>query len=274
MNLTVQYKSPEDGQWGGLKVNRATNETYWSGMVGELAYDRADVCTAFVGETKTRKKVLDFSVGFAADATTITVSADGGSSKASVDAKVFLLVFTLGPWLALATAFPLITICSAALSLTANEQEKGPSTLSCALGEGMTKLFLAVLQRGPEADGITSVSSKILFITVHSFGFIIFVYYTGDLTATMTSGNRLPPITTFEDVMNFDYSVMVTAGTQGEAWLKRAPPSSAMDKVARTRMISVSVAGQEGIEGQKRRMEEDRKLLLWDSALTFALDNR
>jgi hypothetical protein len=181
-------------------------------MVGQLAEGSADVATGAVAETEDRRSVADFSLAFFNDYTTLTVALASGR-RAPVDAAVFLLVFRLPPWVALLTALMSVTLVHAAVEASVGDKMPrressvelslapvgaGGATWVKGLGDGLVKLFLAVIQRGPELPRLSSLSSKVLFLTVHALGFLIFTYYTGDLTATMTSGNRLPGIKSFQ----------------------------------------------------------------------------
>ena len=44
--LTINYHRPEDNEWG--KIKKSGNESAWSGMIGEVAYKRADVCLSAI----------------------------------------------------------------------------------------------------------------------------------------------------------------------------------------------------------------------------------
>jgi hypothetical protein len=74
--------------------------------------------------------------------------------------------------------------------------------------------------------------------------------------------------------VDFEYTVVSAAGAQAEAWLKNAPPDTAMETVGRERLLSLPMVGQEGIESLKQELLTRPRTVLWDSSLTFALDDR
>ncbi len=53
-HVSLQNVSPSDGEWGVLKVRNDTGESYWTGLVGDLAEGRADVCASSLTITEER----------------------------------------------------------------------------------------------------------------------------------------------------------------------------------------------------------------------------
>ena len=60
--------------------------------------------------------------------------------------------------------------------------------------------------------------------------FLVFAYYTTDITSEMTSGGPKIPIRTFDDVVHYDYRV-VNHSPYFAYFLKSAKPGTAMNTV-------------------------------------------
>ena len=78
------------------------------------------------------------------------------------------------------------------------------------LGSDLASVYLYAIQMGEHAN--TNVKSiRVLTLSMSMLTFLIFTYYVNDITATMTSGPREHPIKNFEDVLYYDYSVVVAS---------------------------------------------------------------
>ena len=75
---------------------------------------------------------------------------------------------------------------------------------------------------------LKTVSAKVIFFAASLGSYLIFEYYTSDLTARMTSGPSPVPIRSFQDVIDRDYKVITRPGTSNHEFLKAAAEGSAM----------------------------------------------
>jgi hypothetical protein len=121
---------------------------------------------------------------------------------------------------------------------------------------------------------IRSLSAKILFLISGLSTYLIFTYYTSDLTARMTSGPPPVSIGSFQDVLNSGYKVMVLADTSNHIYLKTAKPDSAMSKVFKERMEgnpeAFAKTPKESLEIPLTRPNT----LLFDSVMVVIVDSR
>ena len=60
--FTLAYHRPYDGEWGNIK--KKGNQSYWSGIVGEVVYNRADIGMSAITIQQSRCKVVTPSVGY------------------------------------------------------------------------------------------------------------------------------------------------------------------------------------------------------------------
>ena len=76
--------------------------------------------------------------------------------------------------------------------------------------------------------GVKSASARILFYITSVSAYLLFAYYTCDLTARMTSGPAPVPIRSFRDVIDRDYRVVVRGSTSNHEFLKTAREGTPM----------------------------------------------
>ena len=58
LNFSTEIVPPIDREWGSIMDDNVT----WSGMIGDLAYGRADISTALLSPSFERNDVIDFSI--------------------------------------------------------------------------------------------------------------------------------------------------------------------------------------------------------------------
>ena len=66
--------------------------------------------------------------------------------------------------------------------------------------------------------------------------YLIFSYYSADLTARMTLGPPQPSIKSFDDVIKYGYNVMTFEATSWHELLKNSLPGTAMSRVYNEKM--------------------------------------
>ena len=103
------------------------------------------------------------------------------------------------------------------------------------------------------------LASRMLTLTMSILTLLFFVFYTGDITAEMTSGPSDIPIGSFEDVIYHNYKV-ITASAYYENILARSKPGSAMLEVFKSHF-----------EGESHYKNEDEvmKAMIRDSKALY-----
>ena len=89
--------------------------------------------------------------------------------------------------------------------------------------EGFVFAYLILLQIGYQDYRVQSISMRLVVFSACLFSYIIFSYYTADLTSLMTSGPPRVSLKSFEEALEADYKFMVWPDTSYESLLKFAP---------------------------------------------------
>ncbi len=207
--------SPPDGNWGSQDTWE-NGTKIWNGMVRQLELKEVDLCGASLTITEERSQVIDFSIGVLQDIISISVpnpALAGGQAK-DINILVFLTVFTKTAWLGiLVTAI----ISSAVYALVALFQKDSFASALNYLHHfalGMQDFFLSLIQRNSNTgQHLKLTAARVLMVTTSSLTFILFTYYGGDLTATMTAGLPAPSLKSFQDILDSEYKFHLSKGT-------------------------------------------------------------
>jgi hypothetical protein len=138
---------------------------------------------------------------------------------------------------------------------------------------GVSLVMLMIMQIGYKVS-IKTFSAKFLLLTTCATTWIIFTYYTSDLTARMTSGPADIPIKSFHDVKEQDFTVITMSDTSNHMFLKLSQPGSAMNSFYYDTMHENDNAYIDTIEDAINFLLNTKKVLYWDSALELAKDSR
>jgi hypothetical protein len=138
---------------------------------------------------------------------------------------------------------------------------------------GISLVMLMIMQIGYKVS-IENFSAKSLLLTTCATTWIIFTYYTSDLTARMTSGPADIPIKSFHDVKEQDFKVITMSDTSGHMFLKLSQPGSAMNSFYYNNMHENDDAYIDTIEEVIDILLNTKKVLYWSSAFELAEDSR
>jgi ABC-type amino acid transport substrate-binding protein len=265
--LWKSFQLSKDGKWGGKNEDGET----WNGLVRMLMDKEIDISTGGLSQIKERNEVVDFSIPLAEDKTTlITPKTTGQATRI----WVYLEIFPPETWSVCAAmlfgiALGFLIINNSGENLLHRSDD--PEAFSLFNSVALSMLLLMQLDYGVV---IRSLSAKILFLISGLSTYLIFTYYTSDLTARMTSGPPPVSIGSFQDVLNSGYKVMVLADTSNHIYLKTAKPDSAMSKVFKERMEgnpeAFAKTPKESLEIPLTRPNT----LLFDSVMVVIVDSR
>ena len=87
----------------------------------------------------------------------------------------------------------------------------------------MALVFLNFIQLGYSSYSTDRLANRLLVLSICILSFIIFAYYTADLTSLMTSGPKAVTIKSFEEALEADYKFIVWPDTSYETLMKDAP---------------------------------------------------
>ena len=117
------------------------------------------------------------------------------------------------------------------------------------------------------------ISAKILLLTSGISMYLLFMFYSADLTTEMTTGQGLHPVRNFEDVINGDYKVIVMEATGQFEEMKNSLPGTAKHTYYHNQIKGNPkpiVKGQE--EAFKMMNENDKTLFFYTLTARFITD--
>ena len=197
LSMTIRHVEIPSGRWQMLENGS------WTGGIGLLHRKEADIVSVLMGMGAQRCSVIDCSAPTLRDTITLISAIPKGTA---MNMWVYLKVFGLIQWtifLALLIGCVLMMIFSKSLRREETEQSK----LKIAF-EAIATAYLFTIQLGENVK-TRSLGTRLLMMTTSILTLLMFVYYTTDITAEMTSGTPTIPIRTFEDVIHNDYKVIV-----------------------------------------------------------------
>ncbi len=191
MNFTYLTVLPKDGKWGSQSSINGT----WNGLMGRVAEGMADISGSGLTWTLERDAVVDFSHPLVESFMTLIAPVRKGD-RHKAKFWVYRDIFPAEMWL---------SCLGIGLALVLSWQ-----LLLKELFNPITFVDLQMLQIGSIIN-CSNTSANMLFCVTSAFAYLIFTYYTCDLTARMTSGSPDNPIRSFQDVIDRGYQVVVQA---------------------------------------------------------------
>ena len=238
----------------------------WTGGMGLLQRREADVMS-YLAINLQRSLSMDFSLETFRDPITLHYVTPEGSAP---NMWVYLLVFGPLQWAVWASMLVILVI-GMYLITALSRRDSGGDLDSVVSGFVMVGLYTMQMGDAPDAK---SYAARPWMISVSLLSLLMFIYYTGDITAKMTSGPVIPiPIRTFEDVIFLDYRV-VTYSAGAAYFLRTAKPGSGMNTVSNKylEVVNPDKTMEENmrlIDNVLNRMANE-KLLLYTTATAFS----
>ena len=243
MNLNIETLLVFDNEFGKILENGT-----WTGCVGMLTRNHADACSTGLAWTISRNTAIDFSDALTVPNDRYTLMGPITREKV-LDMWVYIGVFGFAQWGVFIGCLLTVLLGFLLTSSFTDGTEKG---LVERVASGMSMVMLYTIQMGDQPEG-GSAARRILQLTMAILAFMIFVFYTSDITAQMTStANLANPIASFEDVLqNTDIQVIVVEGSSWAALMKNAKPGTAKLKVYKTTIENNDAAWYSTIEAAK-----------------------
>ena len=202
-------------------------------MIKMLLSDEADLATASLSRTWERDSAVTFGITIM-EAEYILIAPQ--KKTFAINIWVYMEILTRNTWalcgvmiIMFAIAFTIIN-ASGTNDLYQRDDSEGFSIIN---GIGVAVMF--ILQQ-TYTICLKSASSRILFVTGAFGSYLIFAYYSADLTAMMTLGPQPLSVKSFSDVIKHDYNVITFEATSWHGLLKTALPGTAMSQVFRDKM--------------------------------------
>ena len=248
LNFTVSLSLPKDGEWGIL-----TDEGEYTGLVGELVNREIDIAPSGLYRIKWREQIIDFATPVLKDLQTLIARESSGKE---VNITVYLEIFMPGAWVLVCLSFASMFCTIYAMGLV---NYKLPSNFLDKVLLSMAATCRQFIQI-PNNLRVDNVSSRMVIIVFALNSYILFTYYTCNLTAAMTSTAPNSGIASFEDAISSGYKVVVLDGTAHSERVK----DTELDLV----MLTPS-SGTTPFEQILSEMSRETKVLNFGSSLSF-----
>ncbi|XP_063860094.1 probable glutamate receptor [Scylla paramamosain] len=194
LNFTYSIITPEDGSWGAERPNGT-----WTGMVGQVIQNEADIALGPFGIKLSRSRVVDFTDSFYFDDRAILAK----KGEPEIDPWGFLYPLTDSVWAALAGVLAVVW-------LTLWMVSRRPKVVT--LLDWSIKLLLENMRVFLNQDVTKSLLDTIKARTVLGswmvVAAVVFWSYTGTLTSLLAVRHIPLPIQTLRDLLD-DSSVSV-----------------------------------------------------------------
>ena len=251
LNFSVNLMTPNDGKWGVLTKNGS-----WTGIMGMLDRQEADIAAADLGATEARWRVLPFSRTIAHEVVTL-ISPSNGETEANPWIYLEIIPYNAGYLccgmiLIISTCFYVMNYSGINFMHDHFDSEK----FTILNGLGLTLTFFRQIYYDVN---INNKSTKLLFIISTLSTYLLYIHYTAYLTAASTFGKE-SKINSFWDVISGDYKVAVYAYGVYYDILRHAQPGTAMHEMYHKTMKDRSSAFFHSIDDAKELMTLDKTL--------------
>ena len=176
LNFSVKSLSPLDGKWGNLLLDNVS----WSGMIGELSNNKADICSAGLSHTIERNKAIDFGIALLQFKNTLI---QASVKSVMIQVWVYLTIFPTHAWTVLIVLILMHAVVNAIITYTF-ENCRGVTPIE--KGVLISLLYLIKLSSDSVAN-TKRMSTKISLLTWGFGCYVVFSYYEAQLTTDMTS---------------------------------------------------------------------------------------
>ena len=186
-------------EWSATKLENGS----WTGALGVLQRGEADIVTTGTGLNLERNSVIDYLLPTESSVITLIAPKPRGTSP---NLWVYVQVFGTLQWAIFLAIIAMLVIFYSIVKLSHDNGVLNPTINIIASGISMA--FLFVIQLGDHSYD-NRITSKIMSFTLAILTMLMFIHYTTDITAEMTSGYNEMPVRNFEDVIHYGYKVII-----------------------------------------------------------------
>ena len=225
LNFTVALSESVDSKFGGKTKNGSFN-----GMVGMLVRNETDIVAAHMTITKQRSEVIDYCKPWKFSVFTLIAPVDRAPQ---LNYLVYMEVWrdsylVWGLILGSMLLFGLIFYVISQFGPHNFHDSSHSDVFGLLQGVAFSMFFYMQLTYRASVD---STAGRIAFISASMCAYVLFSYWTADLTAGMTTGPRNVPIRNFQDIIDNDYKVITRPSTANSEFLRTAREGTPMLKV-------------------------------------------
>ncbi|XP_046379514.1 glutamate receptor ionotropic, kainate 2-like [Haliotis rufescens] len=205
-NFSYQYVEPQDGQWGEKMDNGS-----WTGIVGALQREEADICSVPYAYNVERAKVMQFTYFMHSGFTTVLYKKSEDAKKTW---KVLLACFKWEVYFAGGIVLSAVGLMHVFLIRVTPYPSKVPAAeKKDSVVTGFTMTIMAPLGQSSEHSPMFD-SGRMLFSFWWLFCLIMAAIYRGNLMAFLTVSRTDIPFRNLEELANQDvYDVGATTGS-------------------------------------------------------------
>uniref|UniRef100_A0A8C6Z1J5 Glutamate receptor n=1 Tax=Nothoprocta perdicaria TaxID=30464 RepID=A0A8C6Z1J5_NOTPE len=195
LHFSYKVKVVGDGQYGAISA-----KGNWTGMIGEIIRQEADIAVAPLTVTSAREEVVSFTTPFLQTGIGILLRKDSVSQEMPL--FHFLAPFSKETWTGLLLAYVLTCLCLCLVARLSpcewNEPKKEENhfTFLNSLWFGAGALAFQGVTPRPKALSVRVVAAIWWLFTL-----ALVAAYVANFTALLSSGSEQLPIQTFEDLL-------------------------------------------------------------------------
>ena len=249
LNFTILMKTPNDGQWGSI-----TESNEYTGLVRQLLKKEADIAPSGLYILKWREEVIDFAIPLLEDLQTLIAKKSSGKE---VDFTGYIDIFMPEAWIMV--CFSLISMSCINYVIRFVDEEQQTNTLSNLLSS-VAAAGRQLMQMPYRLSNYNDVSTRMILFVIAMHSYVLFTYYTCNLTAAMTTTTPKIGVSSFEDAIRYGYKVLVIDGSAYSVRVK----DEGLDLV-----IVQPSQGTSDAELLINKMSQESKTLIFQSSLSF-----
>ncbi|KAF0291455.1 Glutamate receptor 1 [Amphibalanus amphitrite] len=214
LGLSYRMSAPLSPGYGSLSSNGT-----WTGVVGDLAYGRADVALTLLNPTPERAAVVDFldGVPMGSESTTFLVRRDSEAAPSLSLAMFASLLRPLGAdvwWTLAAALLALSLVLRLSLRFSSARAEDGRLVRDMGWGSCLLAMTMTVLGQGWDRTP-RSLAGRTVTIFGWMMAILIYVNYTANLMSFLTTHTVGRPINSVREfVQQPDWTLAIPVGSQ------------------------------------------------------------
>ena len=269
LNFKVIHKMTPDGEFGVLKENKT-----WTGMVGVLARNEADISCALLTDSLSRRKVIDFTLPLYQGPQTIIKKRH---VHGNINLNSFLKVYNPLAWVVILGC--MILACLVLWKINATQRLNRTNLNQFTLIDSIALVLISFMQldfshwrcRQPDEPTETFLPFRISYITTVFLGFFLYSFYTSDLTSTMISKPKPEPIKSLQGLLesDIDYNLYVDPTTSMYDYFAQAKSMSIQMRIYEKYFRNNPYSYVSTIEQQHDVLTNDPKALIFEEAILY-----
>ncbi|XP_022111987.1 glutamate receptor ionotropic, NMDA 1-like [Acanthaster planci] len=181
LNFTFDLHQVHDGNYGNFEHVNGTERKRWTGMIGELVDDKADMIMAPLTINNERARYIDFSKPYKYQGLTILVK----KADASTNLLSFMRPFQISLWLLIGVCIHVIAVVIYLLDRFSpfSHPRNGSETDALNLSQALWFSWSVLLNSGVGERTPRSFGARVLGVVWAGFAMIMVASYTANLAA-------------------------------------------------------------------------------------------